>query len=457
MHFIERLIIRIFAALLPALAVAACSSADGPDRPGELPAAGETASFVLEVNGENSGSRAPSTPEGGYDPGAGFENYIDIAGNDFRFYFFDSDDKFIGAFDVTEMLPIGGTERSKRYRVDGRIPAELATRPFKMVALANWGAATYPQQPATLAELFAEQYSFTPAKMNLSETNTVPLYGVTNVLSNLHFDALGHTDIGMIHLLRAYAKIEVRIAEQCAATLSAVTLTRYNTGGFKVPDGVTLQNHYVHNSYDADYTAEPSIPAGTPVAENLPLMATADGAFIAYVPEFRNVGVPYAERARFRLRFVGDTEEYTLDFARYDKPVAPPMDMLRNVWYRFIVNKIDDEVDVDIHCKVQVVPFSQIVLDPEFGLMIGSRLVSIRDEEGNILYYYDRETGLYYYDPDGLSPVGAEPYPGLMKDPYKGWNIVRDDYGRFLYYYDAETGRYYDINRNEIPDPRRLA
>lgn len=447
----------MIAAALSVLLAACSSSTEEPVNPGGNGdgSNGAVASFILEVNGENGGSRAPSEPVGGYDPGAGYENYINIPARDFMFYFFDTNNKYIGTLDITGLQPVGNGPRSKRYRVDGTMPPELRTKPFKVVALANWGKTHYPAAPATIDELFAITYAFAPESMYLSETTTVPLYGVTNELSGLHFDAQGHTDLGKIHLLRAYAKIEVRVAEQCAARLRSVKLTRYNTSGFSAPRGIKLQDQYVHNNYDNDYTKEPSIPSDVAVGTDLEMMPAPDGSFIAYVPEYRNVGVASADRAKFTLSFEDEdaSKTYTLEFARFDQPAQPPMDILRNVWYRFIVNKIDQNVDVSIHCKVQVVPYSEIVLNPEFGLLIGSRLIAIRDADGNILYYYDRETGLYYYDSDGLVPVGKEPYPGLMRDPVMGWNIVRDEFGRFMYYYDATTGKYYNIDRIEIPDP----
>lgn len=458
MRFIHSLIVSVLAAALAAVVATSCSGADEPLIPeGEGSAMGAEASFILEVNGENSGSRAPSVPAGGYDPGAGYENYIDIPGRDFRFYFFDANDKFIDTLEITMLQPVGTSAHAKRYRVDGRLPAALATQPFKVVALANWGRDNYPDSPSTIDDLFDTQYTFAPSRMALSETNTVPLYGVTNLLTDIRFNSENWTDLGKIHLLRAFAKVEVRVAEQCAATLKSVTMTRYNTGGYNAPAGVTLQDQYVHNNYDTDYTGAAYVPEGVGVGTDLAMMPMAGGGFIAYVPEYRNVGVGSANRTRFILRFVGedDSKSYSLEFARFDDPAQPPMDILRNVWYRFIVNKIDDNIDIKIHCKVQVVPYSQVVLNPEFGLLIGSKLVAIRDADGNILYYYDRETGLYYYDPNGLSPVGKEPYPGLMKDPVKGWNIVRDDFGRFKYYYDPATGKYYNIDREEIPDPTR--
>ena len=81
---------------LTALVAASCSGGDEPSRPsGDEPL---RVGFILTL-GDN-GSRAPETPEGGYDKGSGYENYIDVPGKDFMFLFFDDNNKYVASIDV---------------------------------------------------------------------------------------------------------------------------------------------------------------------------------------------------------------------------------------------------------------------------------------------------------------------------------------------------------------------
>ena len=73
-----------------------------------------------------------------------------------------------------------------------------------------------------------------------------------------------------------------------------------------------------------------------------------------------------------------------LYFATYDLNTSPNrpvkhFDVLRNVWYKFTVNKQSPPL-------VQVVPYNEVDLGPLFGLMIDRNLVPIYEEDGSIRY-----------------------------------------------------------------------
>lgn len=52
------------------------------------------------------------------------------------------------------------------------------------------------------------QYAFSADRMLPSETNLIPLFGIGK-LQTLHFDDNYHAEVGTVHLLRAFAKVEV--------------------------------------------------------------------------------------------------------------------------------------------------------------------------------------------------------------------------------------------------------
>ena len=74
---------RAAAMFLGSVVAVSCSN-DGPS-PLPLPTPDGPAEIVLTltVSDTSAGSRAPSTPEGGYDRGEGYENYIDISSLNF--------------------------------------------------------------------------------------------------------------------------------------------------------------------------------------------------------------------------------------------------------------------------------------------------------------------------------------------------------------------------------------
>lgn len=153
-------------------------------------------------------------------------------------------------------------------------------------------------------------------------------------------------------------------------------------------------------------------------------------------------------KSRIKITYTDD-REYFIDYKDYTTGNA--FDVRRNYYYRFTVSRKFDAT-AELKVTVQVVPYSQVVLDPSFGLIIGKGFMPIFNDLGVIVYYYDPETGQYYRDIEGTQPV-EQPYPGFSEDPVEGWAIVRDDQGNFRYYQDKNTGQCYDINRNPIPNP----
>lgn len=436
------------AAILAATALlCACSSHD--DDP-KAPAREREVVMTLTISDSASplSSRAPSTPEGGYDRGEGYENYIDIPGGNFRFYFFDENDRFIAPLAVNRVIPVESTSTSKTYVVRCNPMTEKIEQGIKVVALANWPE--YPSEDAltpgktTIADLVKGQYSFSAESMQLSASTTIPLFGVTD-LKTLEYNALDYADLGRIHMLRAYAKVEVVLHPESVHIIKSVTLSRYATSGYCAPQQVTAQSQYVHNSYEQDYTSQVWVPSGTQYAENLPFIMVDDHHWIAYVPEFKNTDKQNDDdKAKILIDFGDNDDPGVVYFANYDTSVQPSVpkthfDIFRNVWYRFTVNKNSAPI-------VQVVPYNEVDLFPLFGLFVDLELMPIYDDDGLILYWYDRNTGTYY-GPDKRTVI-TNPYITVLYP--EGWTIIRDLRDRVIGYYDPEKGQYYDANKNKI-------
>lgn len=79
-----------------------------------------------------------------YNPGDGYENFIDVDNRNFMFLFFDMNNRYLCQMTSASVLPADNSESSKRYYLLGKVDNSLTDQPVKIVALANWGI--YPQE-----------------------------------------------------------------------------------------------------------------------------------------------------------------------------------------------------------------------------------------------------------------------------------------------------------------------
>lgn len=362
----------------------ACSS--GGDKPLPEPAEPAEIGFMIEVgesfNSDERTSRA--TPEGDYDPGQGYENYVDISGGDFRFYLINpADDTYASIFDVTSIIPVSSSSSSKTYQVLGRFNGsdDIQAENLKILVLANWRG-NYPDGSSLVAGVTTMNdivssaqavYTFTREDMGLSASRPIPLFGVKS-FPKVEYDASNFAMLGRIHLLRAYAKIEV----ECPSdkwTMTSCLLSRYNTRGMRAPLGVKDEDDYVKNNYDKDYVDRLSIPANTPAAENLPFLRLDRNHYLAYVPEYANTtasGELAVDHAFISVSFEDSNfDRQFIDFKYYQNPpegveVGSPFDIRRNYYYKFTIDKHDEVSQITV--IVDVVPYGEVKLDPIFGI-----------------------------------------------------------------------------------------
>ncbi len=469
--------------------------------------------IVLEGGDAGKGSRAPET--GAYDPGSAAENHIDIAGGDFRILIFDSNDLYLGSLDDVGFIPVDPEGASKTYYLLGSLDPEMMERcgrTFKVMFLANWsGGYMDPEDlvagKTTVAELCAASvYAFDPASdLTLDGGRLIPMFGITDLYRDVDFGDYGsYKNLGAIHLLRAYAKVEVR-GDGDSPRIKSVVLTRCNKGGFRAPQGISSQSQYVHGDYDLDYIAAPSVPGGQSVAENVALVESAEGVWTAYVPEYRILdkvsGEPLGEDERARIVVVYDEKvevEHFVDFKYYgDPPVYAPsaskgdyFNIVRNNWYRFTLSK-DPYRDPDV--EVDVMPYASVELKPDYGMSrdeatgwivirkyapevyyyddiynryydadkkhvplrverTAGGLMVERDRVTNgVRYAYDPVTDKYYVDAEGKTPLTSVTQLKFDRN-HEGLLLIRyDDEGNVIYFYDEVAGRWLDENGSVVP------
>lgn len=262
--------------------------------------------------------------------GTGFENYIDIAGNDFRFLIYDADGKYVEQFEVTDITPVDQSEYPSQYRVRGLIAHNITD--FKLVVLANWGSYPTPSVGSTVEQLCTDAatavFDFT-TPFTPSATQTIPLYGIRTFQSiTLAPDLL--TDLGAIDLLRAFAKVKVSCLE--GSVISSVSMDRYMDKGFCTPKAMYATTAQA---------ASTNINTAGAVQQSLPFTRIDDRNFVIYVPEYNNTATS-STAATISVTINSITYSAGIKFGSYTEEgelTATRFDILRNHCYLFnIIN-----------------------------------------------------------------------------------------------------------------------
>lgn len=403
--------------------------------------------------GETTGNIGRSTPEGDYDSGEGYENYIQISGEtpDYRIYLLDTSDRLIKEVTDAEIMLISGTAVSKtyemRFEVNNAFYEIYNNGSFKLLMLANWYG-SYPTGlvpgESTLADIVeshaavAEYGSAWPSE--LTADSRIPMFGIVE-FDNVELKPKTLVMLeNKLHLLRALAKVEVLGNPALKDEIQSVSMTRFNTRFTMAPAGVNHQDDYVRKSYDADYNSSLTIPAGSESDKPLSFSSNADGSFVCYVPEFLNVGRSDDEKSRLLVTY-SDGGAYYVDFKYYQNPpagshVGDSFDLRRNYWYRYTLTR---RSDIDI--EVVVVPYAETVLNPDYGLLppvpdndLSNFAPVVNQTDSTVIYYRNPKTEAC------LAPDKATEIDDPVKtiDEVTGYQIVRTSFpgrGYVVYFY----------------------
>ena len=320
-------------------------------------------------------TRSPE-PDEGYEVGETYENYIDIENNNYRIYFFTSDNKFIARFEPDGLVEIQGSDY-RDYSMLGKAPAALAAHQnFKMVVLANWpqyGDDTIKAGETLLADIcdagWGQFDSF--SSFELKPERLIPFYGV-HEYNNIEFKSGELTLLPEpVTLLRAVAKVEIilKTDDYFDLSISEVKVRRYNKKGYCAPKDIFSQDDYDHGGeWSNDYVSGLHLVGNSNDTEEkiqnfrfASRWVGTDGnkyeKWIAYLTEYQNIdaGDKYAcIEVRLDAQ-TGEDEPYKVYFANYDesgktdnKDNTKRFDINRNILYRFTITVRDNRLTVNV-------------------------------------------------------------------------------------------------------------
>ena len=176
----------------------------------------------------------------------------------------------------------------------------------------------------------------------------IPMWGVHTITQNdIQNNIIEPTQ--PIYLLRAMAKIELALSAELKAknyTIASVNLQKYNTKGNLLPSP--------SNDNTEEYTTDYKINAINSVhapSDGLGFFPLDNGNYIIYVPEYQ---IQYDEEGKSNL-------EIQVLANHGNTPVSVSRNgffnvensLIRNHWYKYTVNKINDGYNMDVSFTVQ--------------------------------------------------------------------------------------------------------
>lgn len=312
----------------------------------------------------------------GYEVGETYENYIDIENNNYRIYFFTSDDKFIARFEPDGLVVAEGSDY-RNYNMLGKAPAALGNhKNFKIVVLANWpqyGDDMMKTGETLLADIcnagWAQFDSF--SSFELGPEQLIPFYGI-HEYNNIEFKSGEATLLPEpVTLLRAVAKVEVILEtdDHFDLSFSEVKIRRYNKKGYCAPKDVFSQGGYDHGGeWNNDYVNDLHLVGNSNDTEEKTQdfhfanqWTGTDGnkyeKWIAYLPEYQNIdaGDKYScIGVRLDVQ-TNEDEPHKIYFAGYDEngktdnnDNAKRFDITRNNLYRFTITVRGNKLTVNV-------------------------------------------------------------------------------------------------------------
>ena len=257
----------------------------------------EPRSIMFTVSLDNPRTKASQWGEG-YDPsevGVPFDSRIIT--EDLRMVILDNGGNRVGVIQDLDYWPLNETHTEFQYK--GNLPAEFvrhynangSQQPmYRFMVLANCGD-----------NMSGEEYiTYSQAQLDpLAKDASIPMWGVMQVDVTPLLNST-YMDIGEVSLLRAAAKIEVKLSDPLkkkGTTINSATLKYYNQTGYCLPSG------WSQVSDTKILGQESCLRVYRHAAVNLPFVKDENtGDYYVYVTEYDNINYS-GERNKISLSF----------------------------------------------------------------------------------------------------------------------------------------------------------
>lgn len=292
--------------------------------------------------------------------------------------FYNDNNEFIGQLsDITYLNYSSST--SGTYQVVGKLSMDDASSVTslsgKVIVLANYDdevSGSAIEKGAAMSLISDNLFSYDATAIKNQE-KYIPMWGI-HTLKNISIHKGMASDIGSIDMLRAMAKIKLRlntienedneiVADNYA--LSDVYLDHHSTNGYTVPEKFADATSYKESTFEtANLTTLTSFRGGTTTEENLYFEAdTAGQSYIVYMPEYPTGGT--VPQIHFTLEKTtgndkGKTNTFIVQLKDYQdgKATGDGLKILRNTIYEYTIQRILTNKEVTITLQYQAMAWT---------------------------------------------------------------------------------------------------
>lgn len=296
-----------------------------------------TVSFVLST--QNTLTRAESDIKWG-------DNYTKEDGNDFEnqiksvaLIVYNSANEKVAEINEFQYFAANGSDSdgcAESYLLTAEITETIGTTgDYRFVIVAN----------ATLKTGDVDNSTYSIADIN---TTGIPMWGaVTKSVSTN-----SNVDLGTIHLLRAVAKIELKLASTIPSqfTLNKAEITTVNSQGYVFPSEKTVAStlflNHAAQSFNPLYNGA--------LSSNLGFTTASDGkSSYIYITEWQTRD---PNNAKIALQISDGSKTYPFEIELKDyvdgKPTGDYHDIVRNHHYQYTITKVNTGAGLDLDCSV---------------------------------------------------------------------------------------------------------
>ena len=331
-----------------------------------------TIRFTLDL-GEQGGMSSRATWEGYDEDGTSNSNGDENAINNIQVFMFSTDGAYIGGLKDMEYEQ---QVNSNIYNIKGEVDVvktaiKNEVLNCKIMVVANANAASVESDKVT---------DFNNAATFNHNVSYIPMWGIGTYEIDLIQQLIVDLD-EPIYMLRSMAKIEVTLNQTVYAEgyrITSATLNKYNTQGYVVPtlpvttgdnpvvdwskltNPTSLSTANVFREYES-LAVTLSNPISKSFSEN------EKGSYVIYVPEYDNDGsldiTLGLSNGTTDITNSLETNKIKLNVYSNGKPTNTPIDLVRNHWYQYTINKVNDGANIDVTCQVQPWELQQQVID----------------------------------------------------------------------------------------------